>query len=206
MKEKIFNRFVIIAIIISAVLVLDQLSKSIVYHMFANNINEPYLIEITSFFNIVLNWNYGISFGFMNDEAQSQGLLIAMSLIICILLFYWMVKSKEEDVHMPIGLIIGGALGNVADRLYYGAVVDFLDFHVFGYHYPAFNFADISIVLGAILLIFLPEVKKRKISRAAGKKNGVDAKKQKEGTNKSQGKVTVKSTGKSTKKPTKAKK
>jgi signal peptidase II len=199
MREKIFNRFVIIAIIISAVLVLDQLSKSIVYQMFANNINEPYLIEITSFFNIVLNWNYGISFGFMNDETQSQGLLIGMSLLICILLFYWMVKSKEEDVHVPIGLIIGGALGNVADRLYYGAVVDFLDFHLFGYHYPAFNFADIAIVLGAILLIFLPEVKKRKIARRGGKVSNVEEKKL-------QVKVTAKSTGKGTKKPAKNKK
>lgn len=141
-----------VGLVISAlVIVLDQVSK---WWILESVMRPPRLIEITSFFNIVLVWNPGISFGmFRADSAEGRWALTALALAITVGLLVWMVRNTRLSVAVAIGLIVGGALGNVIDRIRFGAVVDFLDFHVSGWHWPAFNVADSAITVGAVLLI-----------------------------------------------------
>ncbi len=111
-------------------------------------------VEITGFFNLVLVWNPGISFGmFQTDSELGRWLLIALALAIATILVFWLRWEQRLTPKLAIWLILAGALGNVIDRIRHGAVVDFLDFHVFGYHWPAFNVADSAIVVGAVILV-----------------------------------------------------
>ena len=111
-------------------------------------------VEVTSFFNLVLVWNPGISFGMLQTDGElGRWLLIALALAICVILVFWLRWEQRLLPRLAIWLILAGALGNVVDRVRFGAVVDFLDFHAFGYHWPAFNVADSSIVVGAVILV-----------------------------------------------------
>lgn len=135
--------------IVLATLIIDQLHKLYTMEML-HNIGRP--IEITSFFNIVLVWNSGISFGMFQNSANGQFIFSCLAIIIVILLFFWLKKTDSNLKIASIGLITGGALGNVVDRIHFGGVADFFDFHIAGYHWPAFNIADIAIFIGAIIL------------------------------------------------------
>lgn len=130
---------------------LDQLTKwIIVYHVMA----PPQRIEITSFFNLVMGWNRGVSFGmFNNDWGATVWILSIVAIVIIVVLSVWLTRAGNWVLAIGLGLIIGGALGNLIDRLRFGAVADFLDFHAFGYHWPAFNVADTGITVGAICLL-----------------------------------------------------
>lgn len=110
--------------------------------------------EVTSFMNLVMVWNQGVSFG-MFQLPQSWGpfFWVGLSSTLVLILFIWGVRSSNRFFQTTIALIIGGALGNMVDRVKYGAVADFFDFHAFGYHWPAFNIADIAIFCGACLII-----------------------------------------------------
>jgi signal peptidase II len=111
-------------------------------------------LKVTDFFNLVLVWNPGISFGvFQSGGEIGRWLLVALALAISILLVFWLRWEQRFWPKIAIWLILAGAIGNVADRIRFGAVIDFLDFHAFGYHWPAFNVADSVIVLGAAILI-----------------------------------------------------
>jgi signal peptidase II len=131
-------------------LALDLLSKWV---MLAKVLVPPdhMVIEVTSFFNLALVWNYGISFGIFAAQRQPV-LLIIMSAAIISVLLVWLYKNKSLLVAYALGLVIGGAVGNVIDRLRFEAVVDFLDFHIGSYHWPAFNIADSCIFIGVVLL------------------------------------------------------
>ncbi len=129
-------------------ILLDQLTKIIVQSL----IVVPY--QVTCFFNLVSVYNRGVSFGFLNGKAISPWFFIGFTICICIGLFLWLKREKEYWPRIFLGLIIGGALGNMIDRLVKGAVFDFLDFHLGIYHWPAFNVADSCIVVGVILLFF----------------------------------------------------
>jgi len=144
MKANIF-------IVISAIL-LDQLSK---YFFKGYLLNHEAYIVLTSFFNLVYTWNTGVSFSLFNDNTEfNRWLLISVSLIIVfILIFFWLKQEKDIKIRVALDLIIGGALGNVIDRLIYGAVFDFLDFHYRMNHWPAFNVADSLICIGAGLIL-----------------------------------------------------
>ena len=134
------------------VMVLDQLSKWVIVSLV---MTPPIQIELTSFFNLVLTYNRGVSFGmFSNGTDTGKWLLIGVALVILSFLFRWLFQSNRLFIVIALGLIIGGAIGNVIDRVLVGAVVDFLDFHAFGYHWPAFNVADTAIFIGAIGLVF----------------------------------------------------
>ena len=148
-----YLRFLFIVLLI---LVLDQLSKNFMVLYFQSSIlRDAYLIKITSFFNLILNWNRGVTFGmFDNIESASVMISILVALII-IALIVWYSKSSNPDLLVPLSMIVSGAFGNLIDRLRYGAVVDFLDFHLVGYHYPAFNIADSSIVIGSLIMLYL---------------------------------------------------
>lgn len=114
-------------------------------------------IEITGFFNIVLVWNHGVSFGMFNsgDPHHLQSIMLSvLTLAIVGVMIYLLKKSKNVFEATAFGLVIGGAIGNLIDRIVYGAVVDFLDFHIAGMHWPAFNVADSIILIGVLLLVF----------------------------------------------------
>lgn len=114
---------------------------------------EPYGIEILSFFNLVLVWNKGISFGIFGGGSLPPWLLAAIALAVTLALAIWLRKAETRLLALAIGLVIGGALGNVIDRFRFGAVADFLDFHWGAYHWPAFNLADAAISVGAVILL-----------------------------------------------------
>jgi signal peptidase II len=139
-------------LVVAAVVVLvDQLSK---WWILAVVMRPPRLIEVTPFFNLVLGWNTGISFGlFGGDDVLAGWVLPAVAGLIVAFLAVWLARSDRRPMGISLGLIIGGALGNVVDRMRFGAVADFLDFHAFGYHWPAFNVADTAITVGAVLLL-----------------------------------------------------
>ena len=111
-------------------------------------------IEILPFFNIVMVWNKGISFGMFSKSSDYGPILLSLlSLVIVVIFVIWLFRSHSKIQLFSIALVIGGALGNVMDRLRFEAVVDFLDVHAFGYHWPAFNISDSCIVIGVFLLI-----------------------------------------------------
>ncbi len=131
------------------ILVLDQITKALVLKL----ISAP--VAVLPFFNLVLVWNRGISFGMFSGASDYGPLILTViSIIIIGFLVVWL--SRLEDKHLAIAVcaVIAGAIGNVIDRVRFGAVVDFLDFHAFGWHYPAFNIADSAIVLGIALILF----------------------------------------------------
>ena len=114
----------------------------------------PYAaIEVFPFFNIAMVWNTGISFG-MFSEGGNVMLLILFPLVIVAFFVAWLFKTTSWFQGIALAAIIGGALGNVIDRFRFGAVIDFLDFHIADIHYPAFNIADSCVVIGIGLLIF----------------------------------------------------
>lgn len=134
------------------VLLADQLHKYIMLHVVRITVTGP--IEVTPFFNLVMVWNPGVSFGLFNDGAEeTKWMLIGVATVIVVILLRWLWQQPPKFVAMAIGLIIGGAIGNVVDRFIYGAVADFFDFHISGYHWPAFNIADSAIFIGVVLLI-----------------------------------------------------
>lgn len=128
---------------------LDQLSKYIILQQ--ENITVYSSVKVTEFFNLVLVHNKGISFGMFSDHDQPL-ILTAIAAVIIFMLLGWLYKNKSVAVAIGIGLIIGGAIGNVTDRLRYGAVVDFLDFYIGDYHWPAFNLADSFVFIGVVVL------------------------------------------------------
>lgn len=132
-------------------LVLDQASK---LWILESVMQPPSVIEVTPFFNIVLAWNRGVSFGMFNQQSEyGPFLLTGLAVAIIIGLTVWLWRATTRASVLALGMIIGGAAGNVADRVQYGAVVDFLDFHVAGYHWPAFNIADSAVCVGAVILV-----------------------------------------------------
>lgn len=113
-------------------------------------------VAVTSFFNLVLVMNPGASFSFLADAGGWQRwffivLALAISVWLLVLLRH---HARERLMPTALALVLGGALGNVIDRVRFGAVVDFLDFHVAGWHWPAFNIADSAITVGVILLVW----------------------------------------------------
>lgn len=107
-------------------------------------------IAVTSFFNFTMVWNFGISFGLL----QGKGLFLLTAIVMIILGFsIWMLRSRQTPEICALAMITGGAAGNVLDRVRFGAVADFLDFHAYGHHFPAFNVADASISIGVTFLL-----------------------------------------------------
>ena len=131
---------------------LDQASK---WFILLQVMNPPRVIEVTPFFNLVLAYNTGIAFSIGAAGARWSSYLFAgLALAIVVGLVIWLRHQTSALVHFSGGLIIGGAIGNVIDRFIHPGVVDFLDFHVAGYHWPAFNLADSCIVIGVAILVF----------------------------------------------------
>ena len=131
---------------------LDQLSKFAITRLLAYGNN----VEVAPFLNLVLVYNPGAAFSFLSDASGWQrGLFIAIAVIASVWVVWLMRRNTRQTLFcFALSLILGGAVGNVIDRVRFGAVVDFLDFHAAGYHWPAFNVADSAITCGALLLIW----------------------------------------------------
>lgn len=138
-------------LIAAGVLFADQALKF--YVLFGLGLMEQKVIAVTSFFNLALAWNTGISFSLLDGGEETRWLLTAGMLIITLILIIWYFRTDEALPRLALPFVVGGALGNVVDRVQYGAVVDFLDFHYAGYHWYTFNIADTAIVCGALLLL-----------------------------------------------------
>lgn len=138
-------------ILAAIILVLDLLSKRWVEF----NLSYGQQIVITDFFNLVLAYNAGAAFSFLSDASGWQRwFLSTIAALVAILIVYLLYKHTSNRLFcFALSLILGGALGNLWDRITLGHVVDFMDFHVVGYHWPAFNLADSAIFCGACLLI-----------------------------------------------------
>jgi signal peptidase II len=140
-----------------AALAIDQASK--LWLLFVFDIAHRGVVKVTPFFDLVLAWNVGISFGwFQNDSLMAQALLTAIKAVAVIVLAIWMARSRNLLATLALGLIIGGAIGNAIDRVAYGAVVDFALFHIeIGgntYNWYVFNLADTAIVAGVAALLY----------------------------------------------------
>lgn len=150
-------------LIAAVIVVLDQLTKWLIFGvLFALPLDTAvpgalplaHGIEVLPFFNLVTVWNRGVSFGmFSSNSALVPWLLTAFALAICGFLLGYLRKAQRALLVVAIGGVIGGAIGNVIDRIRFGAVADFLDFHLFGWHWPAFNVADSAIVVGVGLML-----------------------------------------------------
>ena len=151
------------------VIIADQLSKWYVVTQFFDDTPRmdliPWLMQkgeqlayhsvsITSFLNMVMVWNPGVSFGMLqtNKAYVTYGLTI-MALLVSLGFMVWLWRDPKPWRAISIGMIVGGALGNVWDRLRFGAVADFIDIHVMGYHWPAFNIADAAITMGIVIIL-----------------------------------------------------
>ena len=136
--------------LILSIVALDQVTKLAIL---GRDVVDVYPeMEITSFLNLVLVQNKGISFGLFS-RYEVGWLISILTIGIVVVLFIWMRKLERAILALPFSLIIGGAIGNLIDRLSYGFVVDFIDFHFFGWHWPAFNIADSAITVGVIFLL-----------------------------------------------------
>lgn len=166
---KKYKLFLIGICIAGCFIFIDQLTKNKVIHTIsALEVKTNYIhhhIAITSFFNIVLTWNSGISFGiFNNNNNITTKIVTIITSIIALYILYLIYKSKKYSHTIFYSLIFAGAVGNIIDRIKHGAVVDFLDFHFFGYHWPSFNIADSCVFIGVFILI-LTDIIDQKIKK-----------------------------------------
>lgn len=159
--------------VVIAILFVDQISKWALMELILKGETVPAIgflswlavapprlgfagIEILPFFNLVMVWNEGVSFGLFSGAGGSNDGALALSFValaLSVVLLVWLIREDDSVMRLALAMIIGGALGNVMDRLRFGAVADFFDFHLWGYHYPAFNIADCAVVLGVAYLV-----------------------------------------------------
>jgi signal peptidase II len=148
-----------------AVIVLDQITKAVIREKLF--MYGSYKV-IDGFFSLVYVMNPGAAFGFLAGAPEIFRYLffISITVLAILLIIYYILKSKSQDVLIVISLtlIFGGAVGNLIDRIRFGAVVDFLDFYIGTWHWPAFNAADSAISIGAVLMIWEMLVSRKKTS------------------------------------------
>lgn len=134
----------------AAVIILDQITKYWVLSFLGVSAYIPF----GDYFNLVRAWNTGVSFSMLNDYGNMGAwLLSGLAVVIVIMLFFWLRKENSRVIQIALGMIMGGAVGNVIDRVRFGAVFDFLDVHIGDHHWPAFNAADSFICIGAAIII-----------------------------------------------------
>ncbi|MBS0271954.1 MAG: signal peptidase II [Proteobacteria bacterium] len=147
--------------IILVVIALDQSSKAWILYDF---MNPPRVVPVLPFLDIVLTWNKGVGFGFLKAN-NFWGIfgLVFLALAISTTLGVWLWRTTDKLLLISLSMIIGGAIGNIIDRLRFGAVVDFIYVHVYilGYRFPAFNVADSAITVGVGLLLIESYVRKK---------------------------------------------
>ncbi|CCF78146.1 lipoprotein signal peptidase [Wolbachia endosymbiont of Onchocerca ochengi] len=153
------KKLCLIAILIMAS--SDQMSKLYINSL----IDEGKSIEVSSFIKLVKVWNTGISFGMFSTLPYSDFFFSISSILIISILIYLIHKSNDKLTYFSFSLMVGGAIGNVADRIYWGAVYDFIYFHIGNWYWPAFNLADIYIACGTFILLYKWYIHNRFISK-----------------------------------------
>lgn len=139
--------------LVAATLVVDQLVKNLLLG-YLLKVDGKMVSVIDGFFRLVVVWNQGVSFGLLGgDRPLPPWLLSGVAIAVCVGLFIWLRRTDRPLTGWGIGLVMGGAIGNVIDRARWGAVFDFADFHVRQWHWPAFNVADSAIVIGVGLML-----------------------------------------------------
>lgn len=147
-RQRLFRNASILAFVIAAV---DQATK---YWLIEVMYSVGRQIEVTGFFNLVMVWNRGISFGLFQSGDTGRWVLSLLAAAVSIGLVIWLRRIDRKLTGYGIGAVLGGAVGNLIDRVSpRGAVADFFDFHVMGYHWPAFNIADVAITIGVGLIL-----------------------------------------------------
>ncbi len=143
---------------------LDQGSKLLLLHGFGFMDNQPGDgVDVLPFFNLVMVWNPGVSYGLFPAQGIWGTLLLGLFSAVAIsALSWWMWRVDRRILAIGLGLVVGGALGNLVDRLAYGAVADFFHFHAFGYDWYVFNVADVAITFGVIALLYDALIKSEK--------------------------------------------
>ena len=152
--------------IAALIVVADQLTKYAVVQYFATN----KAVVLAPFLNLVLVYNPGAAFSFLSDAAGWQrGFFIAIALVASTWIVFLLRKyPRQRRFALALALVLAGAVGNVVDRIFIGAVIDFVDVHAFGYHWPAFNVADSAITCGAVLLVWDALRPQAKVEATAG--------------------------------------
>jgi signal peptidase II len=160
------NKYRIVSVLSGVIIILDQITKIWVQGSISMYESIP---VIPGFFDLVHVLNKGAAFGFLNraDIHWQTYFFIGVSALAVVLIFHLVRTVDRRDPFMFTGLgcILGGALGNMIDRIRIGQVIDFLDFHVAGHHWPAFNVADMAISVGALLLLISFYQRKKNASR-----------------------------------------
>jgi signal peptidase II len=137
----------------AAIVLIDQANKA--WMLYVYDLGARGTVSITPFFDLVLVWNQGISYGLLPQEGTLGRLgLIVFALGASLALAVWLASLSSRFAAVSIGLIIGGAIGNAIDRVVYGAVADFFSFHAFGLEWYIFNIADTAIVAGVVGLLY----------------------------------------------------
>ncbi len=148
MQESFFQFLAIFILLI----IIDQSTKVYIAKIMMKNNFEN--IKLFSFLNITFVRNTGISFGLFSDGGLiGRYFFTSFSMIVGSLLFIMSIFNKEKLVQVSLIFISSGAIGNAVDRIYFGGVIDFIDFFIYNFHWPAFNFADIFITVGVFLLL-----------------------------------------------------
>ncbi len=148
MKRDFFSIGVYLTALVA---LLDQASK---WWVLNDLLAGARFVRVNAFLNLRLSLNRGVTFGlFDHEEAWMPYILIGVATLILLLLLDWLRKAETLYAGFGLGLVMGGAIGNVIDRFRFGAVVDFLDFHILDYHWYTFNLADSAIVAGVALLL-----------------------------------------------------
>ena len=134
-----------------SVVAFDQVTKMWALESF---FSPPRAIEVFPWFNLVPVWNTGISFGMLADYSDwMPGIISGLTIIISLVLLAWLLVAVSVSIKLALSLILGGAVGNIIDRIRFGAVIDFVDIHFFDFHWPAFNIADSAITIGVALFL-----------------------------------------------------
>ena len=157
-NQKNFTNLVLIILIF----LIDRISKILIVGYIKESENTD--IALTTFLNLNLIWNEGIAFGLLSYESALSYNLVTIIISIVIIILLVMLNKAEKLSRFAILMVIGGALGNFFDRIYYSAVPDFIDFHLKSFHWFIFNVADIFISIGIICLIYVEILKKDKIN------------------------------------------
>ncbi|MFC7048529.1 signal peptidase II [Emcibacter nanhaiensis] len=140
-------------IIAAFVFLLDRLSKWWFIDVF--ELPKKGVVEILPIFNVVMYWNRGVSFSLFSAETETgRWILVGMTCLIVVVLLFWLRSVQARLTMVAIGLVIGGAIGNIYDRVMYGAVADFFQFHLGDWSFAVFNVADCFISLGATVLVW----------------------------------------------------
>jgi signal peptidase II len=153
------------------VAVLDQITKALALGFFGETGCALRRVAVSRFLDLVLTCNPGISFGLFNSTGFNSLIFSLAALVIVVVLAFWLGRVRATFLAVAIGLIIGGAIGNVIDRLRFGAVIDFLDFHLASWHWPAFNLADSAICLGVAAMLFDGMLSRRPAPQAKGRED-----------------------------------